>query len=240
MTGGDSCYFAFITDYGNQIDLENCPVAFISPTDFDNTKPKQSKFLFANNIKEFLLLMVSIEYAEHLRFQNIYDPSINSILNKAILDFNNEQSEEEIALKNKTKDRIIKEFELKRISDFYNHFESIKQNRNRHNHLHTLDGLNIVTDSTNDTIEIIGQSIEDYALKYKDENGNSILVAIRNAPFKFSYTNSEFDKYKTSLIDVFENLNLKREKRIQEFEVKMDGISSEWMKVRKQIIKDER
>lgn len=240
ITGGDSCYFAFITDYGNQYDLETCPIAFISPTDFNDNKPKQSNFLFAKNINDFLSLMISIEYAEHIRFQNIYKTSINNIIAEGILKFNEEQSEEEIEQKSKTKDRLIKEFDLSIINDYFKYFQSVKETRNGPNHLQTLDGINLHLESSTEMMEINGESINIYAQKFKNANRASTLVAIRNAPYKFSYSDSDYNEYKSSLIDIFEKLDLEREKRIQNFEVEMDKISGEWMKIRKQIIKDER
>ena len=65
ITGGDGCYFAFITDFGNQQALEDCPIAFVSPTDFNDRKPKQSRFLIAENIKGFLEFMISITLSNH-------------------------------------------------------------------------------------------------------------------------------------------------------------------------------
>lgn len=240
ITGGDSCYFAFITDFGNQKDLETCPIAFISPTDFDESKPQQSNFLFAKNINDFLSLMISIEYVEHIRFQNIYALTINNIITKAILEFNEDQSVEEVNQRNKTKQTLIKEFELRIISDYCKYFESVKESRNGPNHLQTLDGINLYSKMSNKHKEITGDSIVNYAQRFENENKESVLVAIRNAPFKFSYSDPDYDDYKISLIDVFGNMGLEREKRIQDFEVQMDKISSEWMKVRKQIINDER
>lgn len=240
ITGGDSCYFAFITDYGNQNDLETCPIAFISPTDFDDKKPKQSNFLFAKNLKGFLSLMTSMEYAEHIRFQNIYEASINNIIAEGILEFNEDQSVEEVEKKSKTKERLINEFDLSIINDYHKYFQSVKETRNGPKHLPTLDGINLYLESSTKLMEINGESIINYAQKFKNENRASALVAIRNAPYKFSYSDSDYDEYKTYLINIFENLDLQREMRIQEFEVKMDKISSEWMKIRKQIIKDER
>jgi hypothetical protein len=240
ITGGDGCYFAFITDFGNQKDLENCPIAFISPTDFDDTKPKQSNFLFAKNLIGFLSIMASIEYAEHIRFQNIYESTINKVLKDFILEFRKEQTAEEINRSDKTKERLIKEFEIEIVDDYYKYFKSVKEVRMSANHLQTIDGINLYLDSKTEIVDIAGETIIDYVQIFKEKSRASVLLAIRNAPYRFSYSNSDYDKYKVRLIDIFKNLHLEREKCIQEFEIEMDNLSGKWMKIRKQILKDER
>ena len=184
--------------------------------------------------------MISMEYAEHIRFQNNYETSINSTIKEGILEFNKEQSVEEAEQKDKTKERLIKEFDLRIINDYHSYFQSVKESRNEQNYNLTLDGINLYIESSTKMKEINGESIINYAQNFKNENRASALVAIRNAPYKFSYSDSDYDEYKTSLINIFENLDLEREARIQNFEVEMDKISGEWMKIRKQIIKDER
>jgi len=240
MTGGDSCYFAFISDFGEQKDLENAPIAFISPTDFDKNRPKQSNFLIANNIKEFLSLMVELEYAEHIRSEDIYDPAINNILEDRILEFQSDQDSEEIEIKKSTANKLISEFNLPAISNFYNHFKLVNKQRNTPNHLTTMEGLNIEYKSADLPIAVNGKTISEYHENLKNTNDASKLVAIRNAPYKFSFSDEEYDKYKTLLIDTFKELNLNRELKIQNFEIEMNKISSEWMEIRKQIINEER
>lgn len=240
ITGGDSCYFAFITDYGSQLNLESCSIAFVSPTDFDDSRPQQSNFLIAKNIKEFLALMISLEYGEHLRYQDVYKYSINEILKESIAQFKEEQTDAEIELKDNTKNRLKSEFQLSEIDDFYTHFESVKVWRNQSENLPTLDGLNIRNENEQGVSEALGETIAEYLDDFKNQSKQSILVSIRNAPYKFSYTDSEYEIYKTALVEVYKNLNLKREQRIQEFEIEMDRLFSEWMNVRKQILEDER
>lgn len=239
-TGGDGCYFAFITDFGNQSELENCPIAFISPTDFDQNNPRQSTFLIAKNIKEFLSLMISLKYAEHLRFQNIYNININKILAERINQFHSEKTIDEIKSQKSTIDKIVSEFGINKISNFYTHFECIKNSRNTNGHLVTLDGLNISYESKHSVNEINANTIFEYQTKLKLLNRESKLVAIRNAPIKFSYFNPNYYDFKKSLTTTFKELNLDREMRIQEYEIKMEKISNEWLKVRKQVLKDKR
>jgi len=239
-TGGDGCYFAFITDFGNQLDLENCPIAFISPTDFNHQNPGQANFLFARNIREFLSVMISLAYAEHIRFQNIYEQSINNKLNSAIIEFNSEQTKDEIELRDKTIKTLSSELKIEPITDFYTYFKSVKKKRNSDTHLTTLDGINIKFDSPEKLIELNRDNITEYKEGLMNLNKESQLVAIRNAQYKYSYTEPSFLEFRKSILRIYKELGLEREYRIQEFEIRMEEVSNEWMNIRKQILKDER
>lgn len=53
-TGGDGCYFGFLTDFGNYQNLEEAPIIFVSPTDFDKKNPNWGVKLFARNINRLI------------------------------------------------------------------------------------------------------------------------------------------------------------------------------------------
>ncbi len=59
-TGGDGIHFGFLTDFGNEWDLEDAPIVIVSPT---NDPPLK---LVANNLKDFLRIVMLIGDAEFL------------------------------------------------------------------------------------------------------------------------------------------------------------------------------
>lgn len=59
-TGGDGIHFGFLTDFGNERDLEDAPIVIVSPT---NDPPLK---LVANNLKDFLRILILIGDAEFL------------------------------------------------------------------------------------------------------------------------------------------------------------------------------
>lgn len=59
-TGGDGIHFGFLTDFGNEKDLENAPIVLVSPS---NDPPLK---LVANNLRDFLKIVMAIGDAEFL------------------------------------------------------------------------------------------------------------------------------------------------------------------------------
>ena len=59
-TGGDGIHFGFLTDFGNEKDLENAPIVLVSPS---NDPPLK---LVANNLRDFLKIVMVIGDAEFL------------------------------------------------------------------------------------------------------------------------------------------------------------------------------
>jgi hypothetical protein len=57
-TGGDGNHFVFITDFGQNADLEKAPIAMITPCD-ENTIQ-----IVANNIKDFLAIIIYLGWSE--------------------------------------------------------------------------------------------------------------------------------------------------------------------------------
>ena len=61
-TGGDGCHFAFLTDFGQHTDLENAPIVFVSPMDWDDYVR-----IVAWNIRDLLGLVLHFGYSEIFR-----------------------------------------------------------------------------------------------------------------------------------------------------------------------------
>tara|TARA_B100000683_G_C12381168_1_gene511351 strand:+ start:73 stop:978 length:906 start_codon:yes stop_codon:yes gene_type:complete len=59
-TGGSGIHFGFLTDFGNEKNLENAPIVLVSPS---NDPPVK---LVANNLKDFLKIVMVIGQAEFL------------------------------------------------------------------------------------------------------------------------------------------------------------------------------
>lgn len=136
-TGGDGCYFAFITDFTGQPDLENAPVLFVSPTDFDTNRPKQSNILFARNFNDFLSIMTTILYAEIIRFKDVTQMNFDEEI-KRIRHGSGDDNERE-----KTIQLLHRNFELKNIPNLNQYYRKLYEEREAGHFIKTIDGVGI-------------------------------------------------------------------------------------------------
>ena len=233
MTGGDSCHFAFITDFGSQADLESCPIAFISPTDYDRKKPLQANFLIARDIEEFLSLMIAIVDFEFIRFKDIYSTSINDELLIDIEESLSERTEAEIKDQLALENTLKSEFDINPINDFYSYFKAVRESRFSKNCYVTTDGLGLKCSNVDAVQEVQGDDLNTYIQNLSKVNRPSKLVAIRNAPFIFAYYKVEYVVFLKHLVEVFKELQLKREERILIYENKSGELIKEYYEVRR-------
>ncbi|MBT1696604.1 hypothetical protein KK083_06955 [Fulvivirgaceae bacterium PWU4] len=136
-TGGDGCYFAFVTDFTSQPDLENAPVLFVSPTDFDTNRPKQSNILFAGNFNDFLSIMTMIWNAEIIRFKDVTQMNFDEEI-KRIRHGSGDDDERE-----KTIQLLHKNFALKKITNLNQYYRSLYEEREAGYFIKTIDGIGI-------------------------------------------------------------------------------------------------
>jgi hypothetical protein len=193
-TGGDGCHFAFLTDFGNCQDLEFAPIVFISPTDFDQNRPKNTSKLFAKNIKDFLRIMITMQYAENIRAKNVLEIDFEEQIEIIKLDRKEDDPKYERTRK-ATIDAIKKEFNIEEIKNLNAYYTGFIMGRNTENYIQTKDGLNIKKNSnTSEEEEKIdfAANLNNIDSTLAKANPHQRLQFYRDAPFYFFYLTKEY------------------------------------------------
>jgi hypothetical protein len=119
-TGGDGDHFVFLTDGGTVDSLEDAPIVFIQPMDFDDRyKP------VARNIKEFLALYVQLkelylfEWLPSYKTEEEFLQSYNDEFKESIL-----EQEEDL---NIIISAIEREIQLPKIAGVFTYMQEIKK-----------------------------------------------------------------------------------------------------------------
>jgi hypothetical protein len=235
-TGGDGCYFAFLTDFGYHVDLESAPILFVSPTDFDKTRPNQANIIFAANFNDFLSIMLEIWDAEIIRFKDVtkmdFDKEIYKLKSES-LGFDNVRNQ-----KRKVVQQILTQsFELREIGNFNEYYRSLYIERENSDIIKTIDGIGIkVNVPLQLTSNSITKPIDIHSL-------DSLLKKMTNIEKKKFYREAAYiyPYYKEDFLIVLEKIsnqmkkdNLLREAKIIDFEIMQSRHYEEYLKIRKE------
>lgn len=242
-TGGDGCYFAFLTDFGFYSSLDECPIVFISPTDFDGKKPQHANKFIAKNILDFLSILIKIRNPEITRFRDIKTMDFNFYLNEYIHDFRNDSLDYILELQNSTIELLKTNFELNDIVELNQYYVNLEIERNGDLYIKTKDNLNIkVKEKHPEKIHRIDSmlSIELLEQKLTTMDKYSKLAFYRESPYIYHHFKQEYSEIMNLIIKSLENIGLNRESNILKFEMKQNMISEAWLEKRRENLKNER
>ncbi|MFN0012955.1 MAG: hypothetical protein ACKVU2_00270 [Saprospiraceae bacterium] len=144
-TGGDGCYFAFLTDFGYYQDLEQAPIAFISPSDFDKKKPHDANKLFANNIRDFLQIMMVMRSAELTRFKYLPDIDFKTEIERAKMEIEEIPNEEARKMRKQTLNVLEDNFGTFSHSNLNEYYANLYKERFEEECVPLKDGLGLKT-----------------------------------------------------------------------------------------------
>ena len=167
-TGGDGCYFGFLTDFGRNSNLENAPVIFVSPTDLSKKHPHHGVKLFARNIKDFLTIMTQVWFSEIVRFKDVTVMDFEGEIKKVKDEFNEYATKEVKLERQRLIDDLVEYFELNTISNLNEYYRDFYADRKKQNLIDTMDGLGISTEAKPEiTFKAILEPIEVKSLESK-------------------------------------------------------------------------
>jgi hypothetical protein len=232
-TGGDGCYFAFLTDYGYYENLEEAPIVFICPADFDERYPYHANKLFAKNIRDFLRIMITMQYAEIVRFKNLIDMDFEYEINIMKADIESNSNEKEIIMRNKTIEILKSEFQLNEFDNLNDYYTILDLERKKENYINLKDGLGIKTLTANHTFgndfSVISTLEESLSKASKLER----VKFYREAPYIYHYFSDEYQMV-TLLIAKYLYLDgFIRESKILNFELEQNIKSKKYLGARK-------
>lgn len=239
-TGGDGCYFAFLTDYGYNENLEEAPIVFISPSDFDEKHPHHANKLFAKNIRDFLSVMITMKYAEIVRFENLVEMDFDKGIAIMQAEFDLYSSNEKKELRRSTIETIKKAFNIKEIENLHEYYLKLDIERKKEDYVDLRDGLGIKTRLTN-TIRnqnFSDQSTLDYDLSQATKMER--LKFYREAPYLHMYFKDDYQNV-VSLIAKYQLLDgFIRESNILRFETEQYIRSKKYHEARQVFLKQEK
>ncbi|MFN8338959.1 MAG: hypothetical protein U0T36_08050 [Saprospiraceae bacterium] len=227
-TGGDGCFFAFLTDYQFYVSIYDCPIVFISPSDGD-----EMNFLFAENFKDFLRIMISIFSAEIIRFN---DPKTFNFEN-AISQYNEsfEEFGEKYFSKRQTTIEYIKDLiGQDEMRDLNQYFTNLNEKRRSKNYIFTKDNFNINFGISSETIEMKNWLINPVSETELERflsaaTSPEIKIFIRNMPYIYKYYD---DNYQNLRFLVLSNLQtaFNHEKEIIANQIQSNAVSDYYLK----------
>ena len=191
-TGGDGCYFAFLTDFGYHQDLENAPIVFISPSDFDVKIPHFGNKIFAENIVHFIKLMTIMKSAEFIRFKNLFEIDFNTEIASISADIEAASSDDTNARRREVIDLLSASFEGSIDMKLEDYYIILGKNRKAHNYVHLKDGIGLKTHLR------LEKPIADFSNAEKlnenlcDADRLSKLIFYREAPYIFKHFKDDY------------------------------------------------
>ncbi len=193
-TGGDGCYFGFLTDFGYYDDLEEAPIVFICPADFDESYPHHANKLFANNIREFLSVIITLKYTpEFLRFKSIYEIDIDGDKEMAEKSVPPELFEHWETPQLLQAISILKEqFGIEEIKQLEEYFILIDMERKSQHYLDTKDGIGIKSHLKNEIRSVDFSDRSTLAETLAKVSKVERLKFYRNAPYIYPHFNNNF------------------------------------------------
>lgn len=241
-TGGDGCYFAFLTEFELYENLDECPIVFISPTDFNDKEPQHANKILARNIFDFLTVLTQLRNPEITRFKDLKTMDFESHIRQVVKDHIHDSLGHIIDLQNSTIELLKTNFNLPIIPNLNQYYIDIERERNELNYLKLKDNLNLKLDPTAYTeINRLDSILNPNELEIwliKNEK-NSRLAFYREAPYIYEYFRDEFKNILEIIVNHMEKDGLIRESNILRFEIKQKLISDRWLELRKQKLKNE-
>lgn len=238
-TGGDGCYFAFLTEFGFYDNLDDCPIVFISPTDFDSKHPQNSNKIIARNIIDFLAILTQIRYAEITRFEDLKTLDFLAKIKEYIKD----SSEKNLKLQNSTINLINSNFNLPQILNLNQYYIDLENERKGPNYLILKDNLNLRIQSNFPTkiTEIQPNFTATELETWLDKNEKySKIKFYGESPYIYEYFKNEYKYILEVIAKQMEKDGMVRESNILKFEIEQNKISEKWLELRRQKLKNER
>jgi hypothetical protein len=191
-TGGDSCFFAFLTDYQLYDSIYDCPIVFISPCDGD-----EMNYLFAKNFKDFLSIMMTIYSAENIRFNNPRTFDFEQAIKTLNEDYQ-EYAEEHFVSRNKTVEFISNLIgqEPVKTENLNTYFTDLYDSRSGERFITTKDSFNLKlgkaqVSELNNWVE---NPVSESELKESLSNASELelKVFLRNMPYVYEYFKDDY------------------------------------------------
>ena len=193
-TGGDGCYFAFLTDWGYWKNLEETPVVFICPSDFDEQNPHFANKMFARNIRDFLRLMITLPSAEILRFNKAEEVDYDTEITTGLIDLAG-ISASFMENRQRTIETIKSAFDITEMENIADYYHTLLTERAAHDFLPLRDGLGLKTRL--DTSEVIHpdfSNLTTLADNLSKATPLERLIFYREAPYMYRHFQPEYEE----------------------------------------------
>lgn len=191
-TGGDGCYFAFLTDFGYYQDLENAPIVFISPADYDERFPHFGNKIFAGNIVHFIKLMTIMRSAEFIRFKNLFEVDFDKEIAKAKADIEEASSDDRNAKRRNLIDLLSTSFDGSIDMKLEDYYKLLDKKRKEHDYIHLRDGIGLKTHLRLEKPARDFSDADKLNENLCDADKLSKLIFYREAPYIFKHFKDEY------------------------------------------------
>lgn len=231
-TGGDSCFFAFLTDYQLYDSIYDCPIVFISPCDGDDMN-----YLFAKNFKDFLSIMMTIYSAENIRFNNPRTFDFEQAIKTLNEDYQ-EYGEEHFVSRNKTVEFISNLIgqEPVKTENLNTYFSDLYDSRSGESFITTKDGFNLNLGKTQefDLNNWLKFPVPEIELKKSLTNATELelKVFLRNMPYVYEYFKDNYKELR-AMVHSYLPESFGQEKAIIEDQIMSSAVFNyylEWSK----------
>lgn len=242
-TGGDGCYFAFLTEFGLHENLDECPIVFISPTDFYDKEPHHANKIIARNMFDFLTILIQVRNSEITRFNDIKTMDFKSNIEQVVKDHIHDSLGHIIDLQNSTIELIKANITLPIIPNLNQYYVDIEKERNRPNYLKLKDNLNLkLRPNAHSGIKKLDSILSPKELEVwlNNTEKTSRQAFYREAPYIYEHFRDEFKNILEIIANQMEKDGLIRESNILKFEMKQKQILDRWLELRKQNLKNDR
>jgi len=213
-TGGDGCHFCFLTDFGRCKDLNQAPILFISPTDYDDVNPHFGTFLYAKNFIDFIRINITTTYPEIIRFEDLREMDFD----RAIIEIQSERDKSDVEEINSIKNKLSDLFNIQPINKLNHYYKEIYGSRVSDKFIGTKDRINIFYNENKETLEnmpTINDDLEDWL---KRSNRKSRTKLYRELPNIFPYYKPGYQITLKRIVEHLENDGYHREAQSVKFE----------------------
>jgi len=238
-TGGDGCYFAFLTDFGRIKDLELAPIVFISPTDFFQNETNGC-FLFAMNFLDFLSIMNTILLADIIRFENLETMDFDTIINQLKFEHQHYDSAKENQIRENTINQLKEKFNLTEMGNLNAYYKAFYAERRSDHYIETKDGIGIVVeDIPSLTTQIIEEELDPLALEARLQkmSVDDRKKFYRDAPHLYITYQENYWAIKEVLVKQLNKDYLSREAGVLSFEVNRHRLFQQKQELDKKMLK---
>lgn len=213
-TGGDGCHFCFLTDFGECSNLNEAPIVFISPTDFDETNPQYGNFLYAKNFIDFLRINISICYPELIRFEDLREMNFG----KKKEEIQSENSQEELEDIRKIINQLKELYGIQPIEDLNSYYNQLYNSRNTKDYIKTKDNLNIFYKDEEELCNAMLNGEINLESWLENANKKSRTKFYRDLPITYNYYKPEYQNTLKGIVKYLIDDNYLREAKVIEFE----------------------
>jgi hypothetical protein len=217
-TGGDSCFFAFLTDYQLYDSIYDCPIVFISPC------AENRNNLFAKNFYDFLQITSTICNAEMISDQDPKTFDFDQRIKEYYKDFE-EFGEEHFNFRIKTIDFISNLIgqEPIEIESLNKYFTDLYDSRSGERFITTKDSFNLNTGKTQEFVlnNWLEFPVSESELKESLANATELelKVFLRNMPYIYEYFEDNYKEIR-AMVHLYLPESFGQEKAIIEDQIK--------------------